>query len=75
MNIWVDKDKVWKLKYLILVLVRNNVLSPSEIDKLTTFFEANMEDIDIYIYILWQEVSLLGTVNLDVRINSYLSYL
>ncbi len=59
-----DIDKIWKLKYLILVLIRGNAISPPEIDEIMNHIEANRDDIDIYIYILWQSVSLLGTVNI-----------
>lgn len=70
-----DPDKIWKVKYLILVLVRNNFLSPPEIGKLLDFIESNIEDLDIFIYIFWQSTTILGTVNLEKKQDSYLRYL
>lgn len=60
---------------MILVLVRNNSISPPEVEKMLNHIESNMQDIDIYIYIFWQSVSLVGSVNLEIRHESYLTYL
>lgn len=55
-------DKLWKLKYLLLVLVRSNQLFPQEVERLLNHIEKAKEDIDIYLYIFWQKVVLLNTV-------------
>lgn len=57
------------------MLVRNNCITPPEVEKLLGLIESNMQDIDIYTYIFWQNVSLLGSVNLEIRHESYLTYL
>lgn len=70
-----NPDKIWKLKYLILVLIRYNYITPPEVEKLLDHIEGNLQDIDIYIYILWQSVALLGGVSPIVKETSYLKHL
>ena len=55
----IDKDLIWKLKYLILVLIRYNAMSPLEVPNLLAFIEETMEHFGIHLYILWQRVSQL----------------
>jgi len=68
-------DKIWKIKYLILVLVRYNWLIPSEIDKLMEYIDGAKEDIDIFIYIFWQSVVATGMVGPEIKDQTYLPYL
>ena len=71
-----NPDKIWKLKYLILVLIRYNAITPPEVEQLLNHIEGQVEDVDIYIYILWQSVALLGSVNLfNNKFESYSKYL
>jgi hypothetical protein len=60
-------DKLWKLKYLLLVLVRHNHLLPNEIERIFNHIEKAKDDIDIYIYIFWQKVVLLNTVAPEIE--------
>lgn len=68
-------DKIWKLKYLILVMVRYNQMAPSEIEKILSYIDKAREDIDIFVYIFWQSVTLLNTVAAEVNAQEYLPYL
>lgn len=68
-------DKLWKLKYLLLVLVRYNKLLPSEIERVLNHIEQGKENIDIYIYIFWQKVALLNTVATEVEAYDFITEL
>jgi hypothetical protein len=61
------EDKVWKLKYLILVLIRFNCIGPASVEKILTIIEDAKEDIDIYLYILWQKVVELAMAAPEIK--------
>lgn len=68
-------DKIWKLKYLILVLVRYGSITPNSVEALLARIEESKEDIDIFIYIFWQSVIALATVAPESRDEDFFKYL
>ena len=52
-------DKVWMIKYLLLVMVRYNHLLPNaiELDEILNKIEEDLNNIDCYLYIIWRTVT------------------
>lgn len=62
-----DQDKLWIIKYLILVLVRYNYIIPteSEVGEIIKCIENNKksENIDCYLYVLWRTATNMEGYN------------
>lgn len=66
-------DKVWKIKYFILIMVRFNKLHPREITELLQLIEDNQDSLDIFLFIFWRtSTSIWGYQRLDMKFFEYL---
>ena len=68
-------DKVWMIKYLLLVMVRHNYLLPTskELDVILNKVEEDLEHIDCYLYTLWRvATNMWGYNNEKKRFYQYM---
>lgn len=69
------RDKVWMIKYLLLVMVRYNYLLPiaEELDVILNKIEEDIEHIDCYLYVLWKTATnMWGYTNEEKRFFEYM---
>ena len=64
-----NKDKLWIIKYLILVLVRYNYIIPTE-DQIGRIIKSIQEDtesknIDCFLYVLWRTATNMWGYNTE----------
>ena len=68
-------DKVWMIKYLLLVMVRSNYLLPTteELDEILNKIEEDLQHVDSYLYIIWKTATnMWGYTNEGQRFYQYM---